>query len=142
MDEFSALPRCLLLAGKITKRTLAEAPCHQGAYVLWLESEQPHCLKVGIAGPRKGHGIRGRLKLHFSSNLRNSVLARHLAADASSARDHDFDFRSRTGRQDFLARRCYFQAIALTEFSRQRLLDFEAFLVSELKPRYLGRVKP
>jgi len=50
------------------------------------------CLKVGIAGPRSGKGLRERVRYHYSSNIENSVLARHLAADVTSSRliDHEF----------------------------------------------------
>ncbi len=65
----------------ITKANLSRAPRVQGAYILWLAGEPPVCLKVGIAGPRRGEGLWGRLKRHFRCV---SVLGRHMAADKTS----------------------------------------------------------
>ena len=66
----------------ITKSSLGQTTRQQGAYVLWLDEKPPYCLKVGVAGPRGGKGLMGRLEFHFSSRLSDSVLARHLAADS------------------------------------------------------------
>lgn len=98
------------------------------------------CLKVGIAGPRGGKGLCDRLRLHFSSNPDNTVLARHMAADMTSSWAKDHDFRDREQRKKFLAEKCYFQTIGLPVLSRVQLEQFEDFLEQELKPKYMGRV--
>jgi hypothetical protein len=127
----------LLKSSRIRIHSLATAPTDQGAYAVWLDTS---CLKVGIAGPRKGKGLSGRLELHFSSNPDNSVLARHMVADATPSWASGYDFRNRQDRAKFLDERCYVQAIALPDFTRRQLLDFEKFLVTKLCPRYKGRV--
>jgi hypothetical protein len=130
----------LRLGPRIAWPSLADSPRQQGAYVLWLDCEPPVCLKVGIAGPRRGEGLWGRLKLHYASNSANSVLARHLAADSTSPWARDYDFRDREQRKNFLTQRCCFQAIALPTMSLGELRWFEGFLERELRPKYAGRV--
>jgi hypothetical protein len=72
----------------------------QGVYALWLASDPPVCLKVGVAGPRKGKGLRDRLSYHFRSDAINTVLAEHLAADLSSPWARDRNFKDRTTAKD------------------------------------------
>lgn len=130
----------LLQSSHITCPDLADAPRQQGVYVLWLDSSPPTCLKVGMAGPRGGNGLRGRLYLHCRSHPGNTVLARHLAADSTSPWGKEWDFAHVEDRRRFLAERCYFQALALPELSIARLRAFEDFLEQRLEPRYMGRV--
>src|SRR5213083_1290685 len=103
--------RRLLSAPRINRASLVSVPTEQGVYVLWLTAERPACLKVGIAGPRQGKGLRERLGNHYGSNTANSVLARHLAADCTSRWCHGHDFTNRAERQAFIADGCYFQAV-------------------------------
>ena len=101
----------------ITKLALKQAPTKQGAYVLWLDTQPPVCLKIGVAGPRRGEGIMGRLRLHYSSNPSNSVLARHMINDSDSPWAQGYDFGERLQRQEFIANKCFFQAIPLPKLS-------------------------
>ena len=140
MLDCDKLLQQLRLGPHITWSSLADTPGQQGAYVLWLDSEPPVCLKVGIAGPRRGEGLWGRLKLHYASNPANSVLARHLAADSTSLWAQSYDFVDREQRKEFLTEKCYFQAVALPAMTRGELRQFEVFLEQELRPKYAGRV--
>lgn len=140
MLDYNEALRRLLTSPRITKLTLDQAPRQQGAYVLWFDGDPPVCLKVGIAGPRKGKGLKGRLQLHFSSHPGNTVLARHLVADSTSAWAQRYDFRKREQRQDFLSAECFFQTVELPNLSRRELEQFEAFLEEQLEPKYTGRV--
>jgi hypothetical protein len=127
---------------KIHRSNVGAATSHQGLYVLWLEARNPTCLKVGIAGERGGQGVRGRLKLHFSSHPDNSVLARHLAADTRSEWTTGTDFNRREDRQNFLRDTCYFQAVATPNLSRNELEHLEAEVIARLHPKYAGAVGP
>ena len=140
MSNFESLLHQLQLSSHITKSSLSETSRQQGAYILWLDDNPPMCLKVGIAGPRRGTGLWERLKYHFSSHPGNSVLARHLAADAISYWTQGYDIRDREQRKRFLAEECYFQAISLPTLSRSELRQFEVFIERELRPKYRGRV--
>lgn len=113
---------------------------HQGVYVLWLDGPARVCLKVGIAGPRQGTGLQDRLKLHYSSNPSNSVLARHLAADSTSSWAAGPHFKETGQRRTFLSDKCFFQVIALPNIDRSDLKRIESFLVESLHPKYAGRV--
>jgi hypothetical protein len=130
----------LLSAPKIDRASLASVPTEQGVYVLWLVGEPPSCLKVGIAGPRRGKGLRERLRNHFGSHTSNSVLARHLAADSTSKWCHGRDFNDRAQRQAFIADGCYFQAVPVQTETRRELEEVEAAVIRRLQPTYVGRV--
>ena len=99
------------------------------------------CLKVGIAGPRQRKGLQDRLKLHYSSNPSNSVLARHLSADATSSWAAGRDFKDKGQRRAFLSDNCFFQVVALPNIDRSELTRVESFLVETLQPQYAGRVR-
>src|SRR5437588_12649260 len=89
----------LMDARRINLPLLHIAPSDQGVYALWLAEEPPVCLKVGIAGPRRGKGLGERLALHFRSNRANSILARHLAADSPWPSTDEYDLRRRSQRR-------------------------------------------
>lgn len=131
--------RRLLMTPQIGRTSLSTVPTDQGVYVLWLR-DVPICLKVGIAGPRRGKGLRERIKNHFSSSADSSVLARHLAADTTSRWCNGRDFTSRFNRQSFLAEDCYFQALPVHTETRRELEQLEAALIARLRPLYIGRV--
>lgn len=137
---YADLMRRLLQQPHLTRKDLSSVPTDQGVYVLWLDSNPPTCLKVGMAGPRSGKGHRGRLTLHWRSNPANTVLARHLMADSASTWARGHDFAQVEERQRFLTDRCYLQALPLGEYSEAEIRALEAFAEAELKPRYLGRV--
>lgn len=126
---------------KITSASVSTAPTEQGVYILWLESEPLVCLKVGIAGPRSGKGLRERLRYHFSGNESISVLARHLANDRQSPWVCGYELAEQQERKRFLSVQCYFQAVALPGIDRDKLLKIEDDLIRDLRPRYLGRVE-
>jgi hypothetical protein len=132
--------RRLLSGPKFDRASLASVPTEQGVYVLWLTGEPPACLKVGIAGPRKGKGLRARLRNHFRSDMSNSVLARHLAADCTSRWCSGRDFTNRAERRAFIADGCYFQAVAVSTETRRELEQVEAAIIGRLQPAYVGRV--
>jgi hypothetical protein len=138
-DPDDALQR-LLTAPRINGASLNSAPTDQGVYVLWFAGERPVCLKVGIAGPRMGKGLRARLGNHYSSHTSNSVLARQLAGDCSSPWCRGRDFAARDQRRKFLADECYFQVLPVQTESRRELEHLEASLIKRLEPAYLGRV--
>lgn len=140
MSEFNKLLQKLRESSRITGSSLDQVPRQQGAYVLWLDNNPPVCLKVGIAGPRQGKGLRERLRFHFSSNPDNTVLARHMEADRDSVQAQRYDFRDREQRRQFLTNECFFQAIPLPNWTREELRRFEDLLESRLSPRYKGRV--
>src|SRR5438105_2039818 len=127
-------PKCRL-------SSLSTTTTEQGVYVWWWAARKAVCLKVGIAGPRKGKGLRERIELHYASNPSNSVLARHLAADAASPWSAGRDLRRREQRQDFLSKGCYVQALPIPNMGRKDLIRLESFLIRELKPIYVGRVR-
>jgi hypothetical protein len=138
-DSESVLEQ-LLGSPEITRSSLTSVPTDQGVYVLWLRGAQPQCLKVGIAGPRQGKGLRARLGNHYSSHTSNSVLARHLAADSTSPWSAGLNFTRREQRQAFLCDRCYFQVLAVQASSRRDLEHLESKLINRLGPIYLGKV--
>ena len=140
MIETDDVLQRLLTAPKIGRPSLSSVPTEQGVYVLWLSGESPACLKVGIAGPRQGKGLRARLRNHFLSHTSNSVLARHLAADCASRWCRGQDFTNREQRQNFLSNECYFQAVPVETDSRRELERLEATLIARLQPAYVGRV--
>jgi hypothetical protein len=135
-----AVLRRLLAASRIRASGLDVVSQDQGLYVLWTAGRKATCLKVGIAGPRKGKGLRERLHLHYVSNASNSVLTRHLATDSTSQWATNSDFRVQQQRQAFLATKCFFRVLPVPEISRSALLRLESFLVERLKPVYAGRV--
>ena len=140
MIDVDDVLRRLLSAPKVTRDALAAVPTEQGVYVLWLAAEPPACLKVGIAGPRKGEGLRARLRNHFGSSPSNSVLARHLAADRTAHWCNGHDFTNRAERRAFIADGCYFQAVAVPTETRRELEQVEAAIIGRLQPAYVGRV--
>ena len=140
MFNFNNLLQRLRGSPRIAKSSLNQVSRQQGAYVLWLDDNPPVCLKVGIAGPRKGKGLWERLKFHFSSNPNNTVLARHMAADIDFSQTQGYDLRDRLQRQQFLVDKCFFQVIPLPNWSREELRRFEDFLELRLNPKYRGRV--
>ena len=111
-----------------------------GIYVIWVQNTDAVCLKVGIAGPRRKDGLRGRLRLHFGSNPDNSVLARHMIADATPSWAHSFDFRVRAQRAAFLKNECYFRTFDLQGTDAASFRSVESWLEKALVPRYRGRV--
>ena len=142
MDQnCSELIATLESSPRITASLVASAPTEQGVYVLWLQSEPQVCLKVGIAGPRSGKGLRERLSYHFSGNDSISVLSRHLAADSQSTWVSGYELTNQQERKRFLSERCFFQALALPGLTRGELLGIEEELILNLAPRYAGRVK-
>ncbi len=140
MIDFNDLLQQLRESFWITEASLDQAPRQQGAYVLWLVDNPLLCLKVGIAGPRRGKGLWGRLKLHFLNNPDNTVLARHMAVDIEFGQAQGYDFLDRLRRQQFLADKCFFQAISLPNWSKEELLRFEKFLELQLTPKYRGKI--
>jgi hypothetical protein len=130
----------ILRSSKITVADLRNVSPEQGVYIFWTNGSPAACLKVGIAGPRRGKGLRERLRLHWSSNLGNSVLARHLAADSRLTSADRLDFRNRETRRAFLAEKCCVQALPIPGVTRKELLAIESFLVAALSPAYVGRV--
>jgi hypothetical protein len=130
----------LVQSPRITESSLGRAPRQQGTYVLWLDGDPLVCLKTGIAGPRQGQGLRGRLQYHFSSNPASTILAKHLACDSTSDWVQSYDLRKREHKQEFLATRCFFQTVALPDLSRRDLERFEGFVEERLRPEYAGRV--
>jgi hypothetical protein len=141
VDDPTVILRRLLAVSRIQASELDAVSQDQGLYVLWTAGRKPTCLKVGIAGPRKGKGLRQRLHLHYVSDASNSVLARHLAADCTSPWAASSDFCVRQQRQAFLATKCFFRVLPVPQVSRSTLLRMESFLVERLKPVYAGRVK-
>ena len=139
MHEFNNLLKGLLKSSLITKSL--QVPKQQGAYILWLKNEPPVCLKVGIAGERKGKGMQERIQFHYSSNLTNSVLAEHMEADFEFGQVQGYDFKDKKQRQHFLTDKCFFQVIALPSWKRKDIERFEKLLEFQLKPRYKGRIK-
>jgi hypothetical protein len=140
MLDYNKALQHLSQSPRITRSSLDRAPRQQGAYILWFDDNPLVCLKVGIAGPRQGKGLRGRLQYHFLSNPANTVLAKHLAADSTSGWAQGYGLTIREHRQEFLATRCFFQTIALPDLTREDLERFEVFIEKRLKPRYAGRV--
>lgn len=120
---------------------LRSVPNKPGAYAIWLEKEGK-CLplKVGIAGPTRKDGLRGRLNYHYKSNLENSVLARHMSADLELATEFGYDFEQKWERQKFLDAYCFFKFIVLENLGNNELKSFECYLESKLQPRYKGKV--
>jgi len=119
---------------------MKDVPKVQGIYVLWLSGEVPLCLKVGLAGPRNGRGLAGRIQLHLSSNSANTVLARHMAADVTLPTGGGYDFRDRQQRSRLLAEKCHFQVLGMPDLTLAQLRCFERFLEAKLQPKYRGRV--
>jgi hypothetical protein len=140
--DYEALLDELLQSPHITKASYdADLRLRQqGIYILWLEAQPPVCLKVGIAGERQGKGVYARLRDHYRSKLRKTVLARHLASDTTSFWAISYNFGECSHRQAFLEKQCYFQAIPVPGIERRELERFEAFVVGVMKPRYAGHV--
>jgi hypothetical protein len=63
-----------------------------------------------------------------------------MANDSGSPWTQAYDFQERQQRQEFLANKCFFQAIPLPKLSKKELKRFEDFLEAQLKPKYAGRV--
>ena len=133
--------RRLLNAPKSDPSSLSSVSQDQGVYAFWLRDDPSVCLKVGIAGPRSGKGLRERVHYHYSSNLENSVLARHLAADVTSSWSANRDFSVREQRRSFLAAECYCRALPVPGITASELRQLEVFVVGKLNPRYIGRVR-
>lgn len=140
MTEHQDLLRELWKSRHFTAESLNQIPTEHGVYVLWLRARPRICLKIGIATPRRHDGLRGRIRFHFRSDTRNTVLARHLAADTNSQWAQGWDFSDRKERQQFLASKCYFQVLPLPVMDEQALRQFEDFIQSKLAPIYARRV--
>jgi len=124
----------LLLTGPRLAGPAIHVPETPGAYVLWLNLRTPVCLKVGIS-----ENLRRRIRFHVRQDERNTVLARHLIA-APPPGAWKYDFNNRSERQLFLQRECSFQAIQLSDLTREALGEFESFLEEHLQPKYRGKV--
>lgn len=133
--------RGLLNAPEVDPSSLGTVSQDQGVYAFWLRADPLVCLKVGIAGPRSGKGLRERVRYHYSSNIENSVLARHLAADVTSSWSANRDFSVRKQRQSFLAMECYCRALPVPGITSSQLRQLEALVVGRLNPLYIGRVR-
>ena len=140
MPGHQDLLRQLLESPCVTQEFLDWIPKERARTVLWLNSTPRVCLKIGIATPRWQEGLRGRIRTHFRSDLQNTVLARHLAADTNSKWAEGWDFTDRHQRQQFLASKCYFQVLPLPKMDETDLRQSERFIQLELLPRYAGRV--
>lgn len=141
MSDFTKLFRRLLNAPELNPSSLGTVSQDQGIYTFWLRDDPSVCLKVGIAGPRNGKGLRERVRYHYSSNMENSVLARHLAADVTSPWSANRDFSVRKQRQSFLAVECHCRALPVPGITSSELRQLEAFVVGRLNPRYIGRIR-
>ena len=126
----------------MNKKNLEEVPTEQGVYIVWLTETKKICMKVGIATPRRKDGLKGRLMLHFRSNLRNSVLARHLQSDIRLSKGFKLDFNKKEDRQEFIMEHLCFQVLPLSTFTELMLRDFEKFLETDsgLNPRYCKKI--
>jgi hypothetical protein len=142
MVDYEVLLEKLISAPRIRRSSVDAASKLPGAYVLWLDTEPLVCLKVGIAGLRKGKGVRDRLMLHFRNDPRNTILARHLIADDTSAWTKNRDFTRQDERSRLLAEHCFFQVLPLPSLTPTDLKSFEAFIQARLEPRYAHRVRP
>jgi len=131
----------LMNSERVTVANLELVPSKPGAYALWME-RQGKCilLKVGIAGPRRKDGIRGRLCYHHRSNPTNTVFARHMSTDLELAQEVGYDFTQRWQRQKFLATFCFFKFIVIEDLNESELRSFESYLENRLQPRYKGEV--
>ena len=140
MFNYNNLLQRLRRSPRIYKSSLNQVTRQQGAYILWFDDNPIVCLKVGIAGPRKGKGLWERISYHFSSNLNNTVLARHMAVDIGFGKKQGYNFSDWLQRQQFLSDKCFFQVIPLPNLTRRELRRFEDFLELQLNPKYCGRV--
>ena len=138
--ECEAVRNELMESSPFTAADLGSVSLLPGLYVIWVENADKLCLKVGIAGPRRKDGLRGRLRLHFSSNPDNSVLARHMIADATPAWAHEFNFRTRAERAAFLKSKCCFRTLELRGIDEVSLRSIESSIEDVLRPRYCSRV--
>jgi hypothetical protein len=138
-EERTLILHQLLAQPRLRAADLGKVLERPGIYVIHLDAPDPLCLKLGIAGPRRKDGLRGRLDLHFRSNPSNTVLARHMIADATPIWAANFDFRIQAARSAFLSARCFFQILERQE-DEPRLRELERFLEGALRPRYRGRV--
>lgn len=138
---FNKLLQELDKSTQFTKSSLNQVPKLQGVYTLWLNNYPLVCLKVGMAGPRRGKGLQERLRLHFLSNPGNTVLAEHMEADIEYGRKLGYDFQDISQRQSFLENKCFFKVLPLPDRNKSELRQFEKFLESKLNPIYKGRVK-
>lgn len=131
----------LIRSKRISAKDLHSVPRKPGAYALWMEREG-RCLllKVGIAGPNRKDGIQGRIRYHFQSNPKNTVLARHMIEDQDFAIEVGYDFTQRLHRRRFLAAFCYFKILVIESLNDKELKDFEMYLENKLQPRYRGKV--
>lgn len=144
MDVQNILER-FRTAPPVTLDVIGGVPKQPGLYALYYLDPQKRtsiCLKVGKAGSKRKDGLQGRLLYHFRSNTRNTVLARHMEADAtlSKWRILGFNLMHRSDRQKFLAEYCYFKAVSLPQRTEACLETLEAQLEAFLSPRYKGRV--
>ena len=110
MEQFEHVRQQLLAAPKVQRSSLDRASQEQGVYVLGSPASSRRASKLGSPGRAKAKDSRGRLQLHFSSHESNSVLARHLAADAVSPWVSARDFTRRDDRQAFICDACYFRS--------------------------------
>ena len=115
----------------------------RGVYALYYVDKHTNrnmCLKVGMTISQGG--LHGRLQIHFRSNLKNTVLARHMQADAAYSQWSvlGLNFGQRSDRQRFMAEYCYFKVLALPQHTKEGLKRIEAQLEAFLRPRYKDRV--
>lgn len=144
-NEMDSITRRLENSQRVTLKTLPTVSKQQGVYALYYADVRRNmgiCLKVGKAGPRRSDGLLGRLRLHFRSNQRNTVLARHMRADAtySEWRVLGLDFTQQDQRQEFLDKHCFFRVLPMPEYTEGELKRLEEHLEASLCPRYRGKV--
>lgn len=142
MDLQNILER-LQAAEPMKRNMIYSVPKRWGLYVLYYADHRKNrnmCLKVGMTISQ--NGLYGRLQIHFRSNLKDTVLARHMRADAACSewRALGLNFGQRSDRQKFMAEYCYFKVLALPQHTKEELKRVEAQLEASLRPRYEGKV--
>lgn len=135
--------RLLTRLTRCCKITLPEcAPNAPGVYVLFAtRREKLYCLRVGTAGETGNVTLKTRIRAHYNSNPKNTVLARHMAADRELRARWNLDFRDRDARKRFLkSEGCFFLAVDMADTDARSLHDAEVTLEYHFRPRYRNRV--
>ena len=90
-------------------------------------------LKVGMTAAKKG--LKDRLGQHFSSNIRATILAKHMFDDDTLSQNFGLDFKLQKDRKFFFKKYCYFKVLPLKDFNWKNKED------KKIKSRELKKIE-
>ena len=128
----------------IIRRGPEECSKERGFYMVYGDFDMDEeYLKVGIATwGNKKNGLKRRIRTHYNSRFKPSVLARHLSKDHTFSKKFNLDLTEQSDRKIFLKERCYFKILPTSFLLDDELKPCEDKIENKLrdKIRYIDEV--